>query len=68
MKIQNQLIDESYCRYVNHWKEPIDPINYKLYSIETTMPCFHSDNRLFNKEEFVRFIKINKSFSKMWGI
>ena len=45
-------IDAEYKRYVEHWGDPIDPINYKLYSIETDMPCFHPDNRLFTKEEF----------------
>jgi hypothetical protein len=45
-------IDAEYKKYVEHWGDPIDPINYKLYSMETNMPCFHSDNRLFTKEEF----------------
>jgi hypothetical protein len=45
-------IDAEYKKYVEHWGDPIDPINYKLYSIETDMPCFHPDNRLFTKEEF----------------
>jgi hypothetical protein len=44
-------IDVEYKKYVEHWGDPIDPINYKLYSIETDMPCFHPDNRLFTKEE-----------------
>ena len=45
-------IDIEYKKYVEHWGDPIDPINYKLYSTETNMPCFHPDNRLFTKEEF----------------
>jgi hypothetical protein len=45
-------IDAEYKKYVEHWGDPIDPINYKLYSIETNMPYFHPDNRLFTKEEF----------------
>jgi hypothetical protein len=45
-------LDAEYKKYVEHWGDPIDPINYKLYSIETNMPYFHPDNRLFTKEEF----------------
>jgi len=45
-------LDAEYKKYVEHWGDPIDPINYKLYSMETDMPCFHPDNRLFTKEEF----------------
>ena len=45
-------LDAEYKKYVEHWGDPIDPINYKLYSMETNMPCFHPDNRLFTKEEF----------------
>jgi len=45
-------LDAEYKKYVEHWGDPIDPINYKLYSMETDMPYFHPDNRLFTKEEF----------------
>ena len=45
-------LDAEYKKYIEHWGDPIDPINYKLYSIETNMPYFHPDNRLFTKEEF----------------
>jgi hypothetical protein len=51
-RIVNMNLDAEYKKYVEHWGDPIDPINYKLYSIETNMPCFHPDNRLFTKEEF----------------
>ena len=33
-------LDAEYKKYVEHWGDPIDPINYKLYSIETDMPYF----------------------------
>jgi len=50
--VKHMNIDAEYKKYVEHWGDPIDPINYKLYSIETNMPYFHPDNRLFTKEEF----------------
>ncbi len=59
-------IDAEYKRYVEHWGDSIDPINYKLYSMETDMPCFHPDNRLFTKEEFRDHRDSNESFRKMW--
>lgn len=58
----------NYKKYVEHWGDPIDPINYKLYSIETDMPCFHPDNRLFTKEEFRDLRDSNESFRKMWEL
>jgi hypothetical protein len=61
-------IDVEYKKYVEHWGDPIDPINYKLYSIETDMPCFHSDNRLFTKEEFKDLSDSNKSFREIWKL
>ena len=59
-------LDDEYKKYVEHWGDPIDPINYKLYSIETDMPCFHPDNRLFTKEEFTNKIKTDDEFAKTW--
>jgi uncharacterized short protein YbdD (DUF466 family) len=59
-------LDAEYKKYVEHWGDPIDPINYKLYSMETIMPCFHPDNRLFTKEEFIDRRNSNESFRKMW--
>ena len=58
--------EDEYKKYVEHWGDPIDPINYKLYSIETDMPCFHPDNRLFTKEEFINKIKTDDEFAKTW--
>ena len=59
-------IDVEYKKYVEHWGDPIDPINYKLYSMETDMPCFHPDNRLFTIKEFRDHRNSNESFRKMW--
>jgi uncharacterized short protein YbdD (DUF466 family) len=59
-------LDAGYKKYVEHWGDSIDPINYKLYSIETNMSCFHPDNRLFTKEEFRDLRNSNESFRKMW--
>ena len=61
-------LDAEYKKYVEHWGDPIDPINYKLYSIETDMPCFHPDNRLFTKKEFKDFSESNRSFREMWEL
>ena len=61
-------LDAEYKKYVEHWGDPIDPINYKLYSIETDMPCFHPDNRLFTKKEFKDLSESNESFRKMWKL
>ena len=61
-------LDAEYKKYVEHWGDPIDPINYKLYSIETDMPCFHPDNRLFTKEEFKDLSDNNQSFKEMWKL
>jgi hypothetical protein len=57
-----------YKRYVEHWGNPIDPINYKLYSMETAIPCFHPDNRLFTIEEFQYQCFSNKAFREMWEL
>ena len=57
-----------YKKYVEHWGDPIDPINYTLYSMETAMPCFHPDNRLFTIEEFKTFSDSNKAFREMWEL
>ena len=65
-RIVNMNLDAEYKKYVEHWGDPIDPINYKLYSIETDMPCFHPDNRLFTKEEFINKIKTDDEFAKTW--
>jgi len=59
-------LDAEYKKYVEHWGDPIDPINYKLYSIETDIPCFHPDNRLFTIKEFRDRRDSNESFRKMW--
>ena len=61
-------LDAEYKKYVEHWGDPIDPINYKLYSIETDMPCFYPDNRLFTKEEFKDLSDNNQSFKEMWKL
>ena len=61
-------LDAEYKKYVEHWGDPIDPINYKLYSIETDMPCFHLDNRLFTKEEFKDLSDNNQAFKEMWKL
>lgn len=58
---------DAYKRYVTHWGNPIDPINYELYGPNTTMNCFHEDKRLYTKEEFIKLIKTNDEFAKVWG-
>jgi thymidylate synthase len=58
---------DAYKRYVTHWGNPIDPINYELYGSNTTMNCFHEDKRLYTKEEFVKQIKTDETFAKQWG-
>lgn len=73
-EIDMQILEEvtnlavQYKRYVEHWGNPIDPINYKLYSMETAIPCFHSDNRLFTIEEFQYQCFSNKAFREMWEL
>jgi len=39
-------IDAEYKKYVEHWGDPVNPTNYKLYNMETNMPCFHPDNTI----------------------
>ena len=58
---------DAYKRYVTHWGNPIDPINYELYGPNTTMNCFHEDKRLYTKEEFIKQIKTDDEFDKTWG-
>jgi len=58
---------DAYKRYVTHWGNPIDPINYELYGPNTTMNCFHEDKRLYTKEEFINKIKTDDEFAKTWG-
>jgi thymidylate synthase len=58
---------DAYKRYVTHWGNQIDPINYELYGPNTTMNCFHEDKRLYTKEEFVKQIKTDETFAKQWG-
>ena len=58
---------DAYKRYITHWGNPIDPINYELYGPNTTMNCFHEDKRLYTKEEFVKQIKTDETFAKQWG-
>jgi thymidylate synthase len=58
---------DAYKRYVTHWGNPIDPINYELYGPNTTMNCFHEDKRLYTKEEFIKQIKTDETFAKQWG-
>ena len=73
-EIDRQVVEEvtnlaiQYKRYVEHWGDPIDPINYKLYSMETTMPCFHPENRLFTIKEFECQRFSNKAFREMWEL
>jgi hypothetical protein len=67
-RIVNMNLDAEYKKYVEHWGDPIDPINYKLYSIETDIPCFHPDNRLFTKEEFKDLSDSNQAFKEMWKL
>ena len=61
-------LDAEYKKYVEHWGDPIDPINYKLYSMETNMPCFHPDNRLFTIKEFRDLRDSSESFREMWEL
>ena len=58
---------DAYKRYITHWGNPIDPINYELYGSNTTMNCFHEDKRLYTKEEFINLIKTDNEFAKKWG-
>jgi thymidylate synthase len=58
---------DAYKRYITHWGNPIDPINYELYGPNTTMNCFHEDKRLYTKEEFIKQIKTDETFAKQWG-
>ena len=58
---------DAYKRYVTYWGNPIDPINYKLYGATTTTQCFHPDDRLFTKEEFINKIKTDDEFASKWG-
>ena len=58
---------DAYKRYITHWGNPIDPINYELYGPNTTMNCFHEDKRLYTKEEFINKIKTDDEFAKTWG-
>ena len=67
-RIVNMNLDAEYKKYVEHWGDPIDPINYKLYSIETDIPCFHPDNRLFTIKEFRDLRDSNESFREMWEL
>ena len=68
LKHNNHIWDgDAYKRYVTHWGNPIDPINYELYGPNTTMNCFHEDKRLYTKEEFVKQIKTDETFAKQWG-
>lgn len=54
---------DTYKRYVNHWGDPIDPVNFELY----TRLDLHPDKRLFIKEEFINKIKNDDEFAKTWG-
>jgi len=54
---------DAYKRYVNHWSNPIDPVNFELY----TRLDLHPDKRLFTKEEFIERIKTDDEFAKTWG-
>jgi hypothetical protein len=73
-EIDRQIVEEvtnlgiQYKRYVEHWGNPIDPINYKLYSMETDIPCFHTENRLFTIKEFEYQRSSNKAFREMWEL
>jgi len=58
---------DAYKRYVTHWGNPIDPINYELYGPNTTMNCFHEDKRPYTKEEFINKIKTDDAFAEEWG-
>jgi thymidylate synthase len=54
---------DAYKRYVTHWGNPIDPVNFELY----TRLDLHPDKRLFTKEEFIERIKTIDEFAKTWG-
>lgn len=54
---------DAYKRYVNHWGNPIDPVNFELY----TRLDLHPDKRLFTQEEFINKIKTDDEFAKTWG-
>ena len=54
---------DAYKRYVNHWGNPIDPVNFELY----TRLDLHPDKRLFTKEEFINKIKADDEFAKTWA-
>ena len=54
---------DAYKRYVNHWGDPIEPVNFELY----TRLDLHPDKRLFTKEEFINKIKTDDEFAKRWG-
>jgi len=54
---------DAYKRYVTHWGDPIDPVNFELY----TRLDLHPDKRLFTKEEFIERIKTIDEFAKTWG-
>lgn len=56
-----------YKKYITHWGNVIDPINYELYGSNTTMNCFHPDKRLYTKEEFISKIKTDNEFADKWG-
>ena len=45
-----------YKKYVTHWENPIDPINYELYGPNTTMNCFHEDKRLKFKVQIYKVL------------
>ena len=60
----NQIIDDAYTRYTNHWGFPIHPANFELY----TRLDLHPDKRLFTKEEFVDRCQTNDEFSSTWGL
>ena len=52
-----------YKRYVTHWGDPIDPVNFELY----TSLDLHPDKRLYTKDEFIERIKTIDEFAKTWG-
>jgi thymidylate synthase len=54
---------DAYKRYVNHWGDPIDPVNFELY----TRLDLHPNKRIFTKEEFINKIKTDDEFAKSWG-
>jgi thymidylate synthase len=54
---------DAYKRYVTHWGDPIEPVNFELY----TRLDLHTDKRLFTKEEFINKIKTDDEFANIWG-